>query len=296
MDTQAVDVNAPNGVSTAGSLPGDGHALLLADAAALRPPRYFAFKGWIEWCLALLLLVPGLPLLALLIAIVRLSSRGPAIYRQQRVGQDGRIFTMYKIRSMVIDAEAKTGPVWSASNDPRVTRLGKWLRKLHLDELPQLFNVLQGHMSLMGPRPERPEIADQLATYIPGYGRRLAVKPGITGLAQINLPPDVTLHCVRRKLVLDLEYIREAGLLLDLRMLFCSVLRMVGISGERATRWMGLGRVPEVPEAWMQAPRFEIPATAAPLPISGVRRSAEPAAVADAPAMKELQPALPASP
>jgi hypothetical protein len=104
----------------------------------------------------------------------------------------------------------------------------------------------------MGPRPERPEIADRLAECIPGYGRRLAVKPGITGLAQINLPPDVSLHCVRRKLVLDLQYIRDAGAILDLRMLLCSVLRLIGISGERATRWMRLTRSAEVPESWMQ--------------------------------------------
>jgi hypothetical protein len=206
---------------------------------------------------------------------------------------------MYKIRSMVIDAESKTGPIWSSSNDPRITRLGKWLRKLHLDELPQLFNVLQGQMSLMGPRPERPEIADQLATYIPGYGRRLAVKPGITGLAQINLPPDVTLHCVRRKLVLDLQYIREAGLILDIRMLLCSVLRMFGISGETATSWMRLGRVPEVPDAWMQAPRFEIQTPAPVIPVAGTRRaeaSPVPAPLPESSTIEDLQSALPVSP
>jgi lipopolysaccharide/colanic/teichoic acid biosynthesis glycosyltransferase len=290
MEIQAINLDAPQPASQISLPPPDGHSMLVADAAALVPPAYFGWKDRIEWCGALLLLLPGLPLLGLLIALIRGTSRGPAIYRQQRVGRGGRVFTMYKLRSMVIDAEVKTGPVWSANNDPRVTRLGKWLRKLHLDELPQLFNVLRGDMALMGPRPERPEIANQLATCIPGYGRRLAVKPGITGLAQINLPPDVSLHCVRRKLVLDLQYIREAGLLLDLRMLFCSVLRMIGISGETATRWMRLARVPEVPEAWMHAPQS--PAFS----VSGSRRAEALEIAQPSSGMAELQPALRATP
>jgi hypothetical protein len=157
---------------------------------------------------------------------------------------------MYKIRTMVVDAEADTGPVWSADDDPRVTWLGYWLRKLHLDELPQLFNVLAGEMSLVGPRPERPEIAARLAQAIPGYCRRLAVQPGITGLAQINLPPDVNLESVRQKLVLDLEYIRQASLTLDLRMIVCSLLRLLGLSGEMAMDLLLLRREPVVPPSW----------------------------------------------
>jgi lipopolysaccharide/colanic/teichoic acid biosynthesis glycosyltransferase len=147
------------------------------------------------------------PLIGILILLVRCTSRGPGIYSQVRVGKDGLIFTMYKLRSMRCDAEAQTGAVWAGvKHDPRMTYVGYWLRRLHLDELPQLVNVVYGHMSLVGPRPERPEFVELLAEEVPGYLDRLMVKPGITGLAQINLPPDTDLDSVRRKLVLDREY------------------------------------------------------------------------------------------
>ena len=129
--------------------------------------------------------------------LVRLTSRGPGIYKQARVGKDGRKFMMYKIRTMRQDAEAASGPMWTQAHDPRVTFLGRVLRKLHLDELPQLFNVLKGEMSLVGPRPERPEFVRVLAEAIPGYRNRLAVRPGVTGLAQVNLPPDTDIASVR---------------------------------------------------------------------------------------------------
>ena len=141
---------------------------------------------------------------------------------------------MYKIRTMRLDAEAETGPVWAKANDPRITRLGRFLRKLHLDELPQLINVVKKEMSLIGPRPERPEIAAVLAEDIPGYTDRLVVLPGVTGLAQINLPPDSTLDDVRRKLVLDMKYIKQAGPWLDARILMSTFARMVGVPGEWA--------------------------------------------------------------
>jgi hypothetical protein len=144
---------------------------------------------------------------------------------------------------MRLDAETGTGPVWtSGKRDPRITPLGRILRSLHLDELPQLFNVLRGEMSLIGPRPERPEFVVVLAEEIPGYMNRLAVLPGITGLAQINLPPDTDLDSVRPKQILDLDYIRTAGPWLDLRMLLCTLLRLVGISGARAMRLMRVDR------------------------------------------------------
>ncbi|HTN77395.1 MAG TPA: sugar transferase [Pirellulaceae bacterium] len=216
----------------------------------LRPPLYFAWKTWAERAFALLLLIPGLPMIGLLIVLVRLTSRGPAIFRQTRVGYRGRIFTMLKVRTMVVDAEVKTGPVWSSGNDQRITPLGRVLRKLHLDELPQLFNVLAGEMALIGPRPERPEIAARLAENIPGYWRRLAVLPGITGLAQVNLPADTDLESVRRKLVLDLEYIRVANLPLDLRMFACSLLRLIGVPGNIAMHLLLLSRRPQIPPNW----------------------------------------------
>jgi lipopolysaccharide/colanic/teichoic acid biosynthesis glycosyltransferase len=183
------------------------------------PSSYFRWKRGLDCFLAILLLFPVLPLIGLLVGLVRLTSRGPGIYRQVRVGQHGRTFTIYKIRSMTVNAEAGTGAVWAQHNDPRVTLLGGILRKFHLDELPQLFNVLKGDMSLVGPRPERPEFVRLLAEKIPEYADRLAVRPGITGLAQLNLPPDSDLDSVRRKLYLDLEYVRHAGWFLDFRLL-----------------------------------------------------------------------------
>jgi lipopolysaccharide/colanic/teichoic acid biosynthesis glycosyltransferase len=190
---------------------------------------YFRQKAILDQLLALLLLVPALPLLGLLVLVVRFTSRGPAIFRQKRMGKDGRVFTMYKLRSMTQDAEKGSGPVWASARDSRVTPVGRLLRKLHLDELPQVFNVLKGEMSLIGPRPERPEFVAVLAEQIPGYCDRLKVLPGVTGLAQINLPPDSTLDDVRRKLVLDRAYIEQASLWLDVRMLLCTFLRMVGV-------------------------------------------------------------------
>jgi lipopolysaccharide/colanic/teichoic acid biosynthesis glycosyltransferase len=171
---------------------------------------------------------------------VRLSSPGPAIFQQRRVGRNGRIYTMYKIRSMRLDAEAKSGPVWTTTNDPRVTRVGRFIRKLHLDEFPQLVNVLKGEMALIGPRPERPEFVELLAREIPGYMDRLSVRPGITGLAQINLPPDTDIDSVRKKLAVDLEYIRRGSVSLDLRILACTFVRLLGISGQHAAHLCGL--------------------------------------------------------
>jgi len=140
---------------------------------------------------AICLLVICAPIIAVLIVLVRITSRGPALFKQVRVGRDGKNFVMYKLRSMIEDAESETGPVWTQDlNDPRVTSFGRILRKSHLDELPQLFNVARGEMAMFGPRPERPELVRLLAERIPGYLNRLSVRPGITGLAQINLPPD----------------------------------------------------------------------------------------------------------
>jgi lipopolysaccharide/colanic/teichoic acid biosynthesis glycosyltransferase len=215
------------------------------DAAHVRPTRWLRRKRVADCVLAGLLLIPALPLIGLLVLLVRLTSRGPGVYRQTRVGQFGRIFTMYKIRSMVCDAEQSTGAVWARAVDPRVTRVGRMLRRLHLDELPQLFNVLAGEMSLVGPRPERPEFVQMLANRIPGYVDRLSVAPGITGLAQVNLPPDTDLDSVRRKLYLDLEYVRHGGLWLDLRLLVGTALR-VGKVYEPLLLWL-LGLKREVP-------------------------------------------------
>ena len=208
----------------------------------LEPSAYFCWKPALDWALALLLLVPAIPLIALLAVIVRLTSRGPAIFSQLRVGKNGRTFTMYKIRTMRQDAEAKTGPVWSQIRDPRTTPLGALLRTLHLDELPQLWNVLSGEMSLIGPRPERPEFVRVLTEAIPAYSERMLVRPGITGLAQLNLPPDTDLESVCRKLVLDCEYIETAGLWLDFRIFSCTLLRIFKLRASWLMRLCALRR------------------------------------------------------
>ncbi len=187
---------------------------------------YFRWKRGLDYLWAALLLLPALPVIGILICLVRLTSRGPGIYRQVRVVKSGQTFLIYKIRSMTVDAENVSGAVWAQRNDPRVTAVGRILRQFHLDELPQLFNVLRGEMSLCGPRPERPEFVHSLARKIPGYADRLAVLPGITGLAQLNLPPDSDLQSVRRKLYLDLQYVECAGWFLDMRLLLCTAGRL----------------------------------------------------------------------
>lgn len=212
-------------------------------APAVAQARY---RLALQRALALVLLVPALPLMAVTIAIVRVTSRGPGIYRQTRVGFGGRNFVMRKIRTMRVDAEARSGPVWAQLSDPRVTPVGRLIRTLHLDELPQLFNVLRGEMDLVGPRPERPEFTQWLGSEIPGYLNRLSVRPGITGLAQINLPPDTDLDSVRRKLALDLEYIHTRTLWLDARIVACTALRLFGVRSAAARRLLRLNRQPVV--------------------------------------------------
>ena len=203
---------------------------------------YFVWKPILDKLVASLLLIAVLPIIAILVVIVRLTSKGPAIYKQVRVGKDGKTFTMYKIRSMRIDAESVTGAVWASRKDPRVTLLGSILRKLHLDELPQLFNVLRGDMSLVGPRPERPEFVDTLDKKIDGYCHRLLVKPGITGYAQLNLPSDIDLNDVRKKLVLDFEYIEKASAFFDFLLVFGTALKVVKLTGRIPLTLLGIYR------------------------------------------------------
>lgn len=148
---------------------------------------------------------------------VRLTSSGPVLYHQSRVGKTGRVFTVHKFRSMRLDAEALTGPVWASKNgDPRVTSVGRWLRRLRLDELPQLWNVLKGDMSFVGPRPERPEFVAQLTKVIPFYGQRHIVRPGLTGWAQVRYTYGASAEDALQKLQYDLFYIKNLSLSLDL--------------------------------------------------------------------------------
>ncbi len=211
-------------------------------AIDIRPAAYLLRSPILGQLLAAMLLIPCLPVIGVLVLLVRMTSTGPGLYRQVRVGQFGRIFVMYKIRSMVANAEDSTGPVWTQDHDdPRITLVGRFLRKSHLDELPQIINVVRGEMSLFGPRPERPELIPILEEQIPGYLNRLAVRPGITGLAQINLPPDSDVESVKSKLKLDLEYIRYATLFLEVRMFLWTCLRMAGVPASVATRVMRVG-------------------------------------------------------
>jgi sugar transferase (PEP-CTERM system associated) len=160
------------------------------------------------------------PVILLLMLVVKLSSKGPVFYRQERVGQDGRSFMLVKFRSMHENAEKGTGPVWSTDNDPRITRIGRIMRRTRLDELPQFYNVFRGDMSLVGPRPERPHFVQQLADTIPYYPLRHVVKPGITGWAQINFGYANSLEHTIEKLQYDLFYIKNMSWVLDTLILF----------------------------------------------------------------------------
>ena len=212
-----------------------------------RPELYWKLRRPLDFTLALALSLLALPMVVLAALAVRLTSRGPAFYSQTRVGRGGEIFTIYKIRSMVHNCESLTGPRWTIPGDPRVTPLGWLLRRTHVDELPQLFNVLCGQMSLIGPRPERPEFVSELSQKIPGYNQRHVVLPGITGLAQVQLAPDTDLESVRRKLLYDLHYVRSGSLWLDARILAATALHMLGMSYELLARlWIVPG--PELVE------------------------------------------------
>lgn len=204
------------------------HAPARPPAVAVPAPGGWA-KPAFDAATAAVMLVPALPLMALCVLLVRLTSPGPGVYSQTRVGRGGRVFTLYKIRSMVHDCESTTGPRWSLPGDTRITTVGRILRRLHLDELPQLFNVLRGDMSLVGPRPERPEIVKRLKLSVPGYDRRHAVKPGITGFAQIHLPPDTCVRSVKNKLAYDLFYIRNRTPRMELFILLATGLKLLGL-------------------------------------------------------------------
>ena len=199
---------------------------------------YLVVKAVIEWVIALTLLILSSPVVLTLAVMVKLSSPGPAFYSQTRLGLDGRRFRIFKLRTMAHNCEAQSGPQWSRNGDTRVTRLGKILRETHLDEIPQLLNVLLGHMSLVGPRPERPEFAFRLERALPNYMERLRVLPGITGLAQVNLPPDSDIEDVRRKLAFDLYYVERVGLVLDVRIFVCTAFQFLAHGASACCRML----------------------------------------------------------
>jgi sugar transferase (PEP-CTERM system associated) len=200
--------------------------LIFSGELGPRPNALF-FQRLGHLVMALFCLVLFLPVMLLVAVAVKLSSPGEILYRQRRVGRDGAVFTLYKFRSMQADAEAETGIVWASKDDPRVTKVGKFLRRMRLDELPQFFNVLRGEMSIVGPRPERPEFVQALSEQIPYYRQRHCVRPGITGWAQINHKYGDTLEDTVKKLEYDLYYIKHMSQAFDSYIMFHTVKAML---------------------------------------------------------------------
>jgi lipopolysaccharide/colanic/teichoic acid biosynthesis glycosyltransferase len=221
--------------------------------AGVRPelPRDVGLAAWakaaFDFVIVLIMCAFALPVTLVAALLVKLTSSGPAFYTQVRCGRFGQPFKICKLRTMYHNCEARSGAIWSSKNDNRVTWIGRILRSTHLDELPQLWNVLRGEMNLIGPRPERPEFAIPLDRQIPGYAGRLAVKPGVSGLAQIQLPADSNLESVRNKLALDLVYVEKRGFWLDLRLMLGTCLYLVGFSYARVRRLMRLPKASVVP-------------------------------------------------
>lgn len=201
---------------------------------------YLGGRWAMEWLGALGLLLLTGPVMLLGAVAVKLSSRGPAFYSQTRIGRDGKPFTIFKLRTMIHQCESLTGPRWCIPGDPRITPVGYFLRLTHIDELPQLVNVLLGHMSLIGPRPERPEFVAQLDRAIPGYRWREKVRPGITGLAQVQLPPNTEVEEVKQKVAYDLYYLRRLGFWLDVKILGATLTRLLGFTFTLSRRLWGL--------------------------------------------------------
>jgi len=177
------------------------------------------YQRVLDIVLSILGLLVGLPLIAIFGILIKLEDNGPITYKQERLGKGGKRFYVYKLRSMRTDAE-KFGAQWAEKNDPRITKVGKFIRKTRIDEIPQLFNILKGDMSIIGPRPERPEFTQEFNEEIPGFINRLAVKPGLTGWAQVNGGYDIT---PKEKLVEDIYYIKNRSILLDFKIILKTV-------------------------------------------------------------------------
>lgn len=219
---------------------------------------YFQAKYFVDRLVGSVLLIALSPLIGILWLLVKATSPGTGFYSQTRVGLGGRLFKVFKLRSMVCNAEAGV-PVWSSKGDKRITPVGRLLRKLHLDELPQLWNVACGDMSLVGPRPERPEITEELVNHIPHYHRRHQVKPGITGLSQVNLEPDTNVNLTRKKQILDIRYINTTNVWLDLRLVLATALRVLGVPGTLAMNLANLKQKIEHHELVQVGYEFDTP-------------------------------------
>lgn len=199
---------------------------LIEISPQLMPPWEAVMKRVIDVGVSAVTLVLGAPVWLIIAAVIKAESAGPVLYKQERVGRDGEPFNIFKFRSMRTDAE-KQGAQWAQKKDPRVTKVGYWLRRLHLDEFPQLWNVLRGNMSLVGPRPERPVFVEQLAKQIPLYKRRLKVRPGITGWAQVKHKYDESIEDVKKKVQYDLFYIENMSLRMDFKIMLSTVYHML---------------------------------------------------------------------
>lgn len=194
-----------------------------------KKPIYDFFKRLIDLFASFLgIIVLSLPMLIIAV-IVKCTSKGPAIYKQKRLTKNGKEFNLYKFRSMYIDAE-KNGAQWATKNDSRVTKFGKFMRKVRIDELPQLFNIFVGHMSIVGPRPERPEFYEEFESYIHGFNQRLKVKCGLTGHAQVNGGYDLL---PQEKILLDIEYIKKRSFFFDIKIMFQTIGVIFGRKGSR---------------------------------------------------------------
>jgi len=200
---------------------------LVSLAVRLRSKSYEVLKRGLDLAICVPAMVLAVPVLLLCAAIIRISSRGPVFYSQIRAGRYGKPFRMYKLRTMSPDAELATGAVWASDDDPRVIPACRWMRCSHVDELPQLVNVMLGQMSLVGPRPERPEIIAYLEKQYPYARKRLAAVPGITGLAQVRWGYDTTPERFRRKLGADLEYIAMRNLMADFKIIVATLPKFI---------------------------------------------------------------------
>jgi lipopolysaccharide/colanic/teichoic acid biosynthesis glycosyltransferase len=231
----------------------------------LPPVKQTWFLRWkraADLAITLVAMVLAAPLVAVIALLVKLTSKGPVFYTQTRMGLGGVQFTIFKIRTMAHNCEARTGPRWSLPGDPRVTVIGRFLRATHLDEIPQLWNVLKGDMSLIGPRPERPEFLPNLELALPAYRQRLLVRPGVTGLAQVLLPADSDVESVRKKLAHDLYYIQHLGWWLDFRLFLCTALYALAIPFRLTSVLFGLPKSKEVEKAMRElVPDTPIPRT-----------------------------------
>ncbi|MBP0725190.1 exopolysaccharide biosynthesis polyprenyl glycosylphosphotransferase [Bacillus sp. RG28] len=205
-----------------------GYASQIFDSVKRKNYAFLFIKRTMDFILSLIAFIVTAPVVLLFIILIKIDSPGPALFIQERVGLNGKAFRIYKLRTMRLNAEVN-GPQWASTDDPRITKLGKFLRKTRIDELPQFVNVLRGDMSLVGPRPERAFFLVKFNHEVPGFTKRLAVKPGLTGWAQVNGGYELA---PKEKLELDLYYIEHQTILLDINIMFKTV--KVVLTGEGA--------------------------------------------------------------